>query len=173
MARSSSRTWAGNTSAWTNCTARFANTASTAAIRSRWPCWKWMARSLALSMTRSSRTPTRIWCGEDSYKRNNLLHPYDFLLNLHELYTHRRSHVELLPRWRELARLLIDPKHHDIVRFLVRGKQHLAGRINLHAARFLAPRRSDSYLCQRSLTAVDCVDGDAVVSAVGSIEKFA
>src|SRR5215469_1743517 len=89
--------------------------------------------------------------------------------HLQELHAHRRGDFELLAGGGELAGLLVDAKHDDVVRFLIGGKQILAGGIEFEAARNLAARWDVIDLGQRALPTIDGENRDAVVSAVGGV----
>src|SRR5262250_3717119 len=113
--------------------------------RPRPPAARWEADPRALSAGRWSVSP------EHDARRTPRLHD--------------------LAGGRELARSLIHAERDDRIAVLIRGVEERAGRLDGEEARRLALRRLPAHRCEHARCRVDGEDGEAVVSAIRSIDE--
>src|SRR5579859_1791811 len=91
-------------------------------------------------------------------------------LSLHKREAHRRRHVYGLPRRRQAAGCWINVENDDVVGFLVLRQQVRASGINREMPRRFAAGQNLSERFQRTFFLIDCKNGDAVVTAIRSVE---
>src|SRR5579864_3230583 len=87
-------------------------------------------------------------------------------------HTYRRRHVDHLSCCRQLATSRINPKHNNIVRFLISREQQRPRRINFEASRRFALRGSVFDRRQRTFHRVNSKDSNAVMSAIRGVEEL-
>src|SRR5579859_3933785 len=95
------------------------------------------------------------------------------LIQAQEFHANGGGNADHFTRGGKFPGLLIDVKDDDVVRLLVFGEQEVSRRVDFKAARFLAVGGGDFGQRESAFRGIDGIDGDAVVAAVGSVQKFA